>query len=119
MGEREREREREEKSLVFERVSGMAETEVDSQPPLDAVAAASAQAQAIADRIVQEQFHHLPAGGGGGGEAVDEKVGGEEDGSNKRKFEGGGVDAADNGDGPVRKKVYSGPEENPGAVSWC
>ncbi|GMH43569.1 hypothetical protein BSKO_11491 [Bryopsis sp. KO-2023] len=85
----------------------MAETEVNPQPAMDAVAAGAAQAQAIADRIVQEQFHQIPGG------ASDQE--GEEDASNKRKFDGG-LDGADNGDGPVRKKVYSGPEENPGAV---
>lgn len=89
-----------------------AEVEAVQPPLVDALAAGTAQAQAIADRIVQEQKSQHVAGGAEAGEEAE----GEEDATNKRKFEPG-LEGEVNGDGPVRKKVYSGPEENPAAVS--
>lgn len=72
-----------------------------------AVAAAQAQAQAIAERLVQESSHHFPVSSGADHAERDEDF------SNKRKYDSeGGSD----GDGPLRKRSsFNGPDD--GGVS--
>ncbi|CAD7697243.1 unnamed protein product [Ostreobium quekettii] len=83
----------------------------DPNASVEAVVAAQAQAQALANRFVQENSGMgMPAFPVGGGLELGDKAY-EEDGGNKRKFEPG-IDGGENGvDGPMRKKFFNGTED--------
>lgn len=84
--------------------------EGDPNLHVEAVVAAQAQAQALANRFVQEnQQISLQYPGGAGLEHTEKAY--DEDVGNKRKYEPG-IDGVENGsEGPLRKKFYSGPDD--------